>query len=84
MSREIRVPYINRVATSRPSWSVPNQCAADGDCTADERSCCTGSYGEISGANAASTTNTVMMASPTSAGGWWRNRRQALVGALLR
>ena len=26
-SREVRAPYSTRVSTSRPTWSVPNQCA---------------------------------------------------------
>ncbi len=30
MMKSSRVATITRLSTSRPSWSVPNQCAADG------------------------------------------------------
>src|SRR5918999_776897 len=79
ISSEIRVPYMSRVAMSRPSWSVPSQCEPDGPWIATDRSCAFGSYGEISGAAKASTRNVTIIPSPTSAGGWWRKRCQALI-----
>ena len=38
MSNEIRVPYMSRVAMSRPSWSVPSQCDPEGPWIATDRS----------------------------------------------
>ena len=34
MTKSRRVATITRLNTSRPSWSVPNQCAADGGLSA--------------------------------------------------
>ena len=34
MPRSSRVATSTRLKMSRPSWSVPNQCAADGGCSA--------------------------------------------------
>ncbi|OPY10890.1 MAG: hypothetical protein A4E67_00412 [Syntrophaceae bacterium PtaB.Bin038] len=41
--REICAPQIIRDSTSRPSWSVPNQCTAEGGCRMFLRSIAVGS-----------------------------------------
>ena len=51
----IRAPYSTRENTSRPSSSVPNQCAADGGARM-AKFCASGLSGAISGAKIAITT----------------------------
>jgi hypothetical protein len=50
---EYRAPKITRENTSRPSSSVPNQCAARGLCSRSTIRSAVGSYGVSQGAKAA-------------------------------
>jgi hypothetical protein len=43
MRKSSRVATTTRLKTSRPSWSVPNQCAAEGDLSAAAVSLANGS-----------------------------------------
>src|SRR5437588_579118 len=52
-SIEMRAPKITREKMSRPTSSVPNQCAADGGIKRDGRLSAAGSCGASSGANIA-------------------------------
>jgi hypothetical protein len=45
MKKSSRVATTTRLNTSRPSWSVPNQCASDGPLSAAAVSLASGSYG---------------------------------------
>ena len=51
--RSIRDAKMTREKTSWPSWSVPNRCVQLGPCSPVARSCSSGAYGAISGANTA-------------------------------
>ena len=53
MMKSSRVATITRESTSRPSWSVPNQCAAEGPFSACAVLLASGSYGTTSGPNTA-------------------------------
>src|SRR2546430_4135959 len=52
---------------SRPSSSVPNQCAALGGCSREGKSMWLGFCGAIQGANSAKTTNTATSTMPADA-----------------
>src|SRR5438552_7211437 len=54
---------------SRPSESVPSQCAAEGGIRREPRSCRSGSYGAITGAKSAQNANTAISASATTFSG---------------
>src|SRR5262249_11975126 len=53
IDNETRAPHSTRVSTSRPSSSVPNQCANDGAARRLARSSDSGAYGETTGASTA-------------------------------
>src|SRR5207247_7894931 len=55
-----------RLAMSRPSESVPSQCAADGGSRRELSVCASGSYGARSGASTAQTANAPIRASATT------------------
>jgi hypothetical protein len=55
---------------SRPSASVPNQCAADGGCSAAAESDANGSYGTIDGPISAPTTSASSNAAASSVSGF--------------
>src|SRR5690348_5975301 len=61
---ETRVPQITRLSTSRPTLSVPSQCARPGRASALPRSWATGSYGASTGAARATTIATSRTAAP--------------------
>lgn len=54
---------------SRPSSSVPHQCAVDGGERRDGKSICAGSWGAIHGANRAKRINTTTNTMPIAASG---------------
>ena len=56
-----------RLSVSRPYWSAPNQCSADGGDNAFDRSCSYGSNGATSGANTVNARNTAAIARPNRA-----------------
>ena len=60
---------------SRPSSSVPHQCADDGGERRVGRSIYAGSCGEIHGANIAQITKTMTNTAPVAASGLWRAAR---------
>src|SRR5690242_3023134 len=64
---ETRVPQITRLSTSRPTLSVPSQCARPGRASALPRSWATGSYGASTGAATATTIATIRTAAPNGA-----------------
>ena len=64
MTRMSRDPMMTRDSTSRPSWSVPNQCAADGPALADSRLWASGLYGAMELPAIAQTTQNSRMAAP--------------------
>src|SRR5437016_160907 len=66
---EMRAPYRMRLAMSRPSESVPSQCAADGGSRRELSVCASGSYGARSGASTAHTANAVISASARTLSG---------------
>src|SRR5579863_8920802 len=61
-----------RERMSRPSSSVPNQCAWDGVSRRTGRLMAAGSCGAIQGANSAKITNTITNTTPIAASGLWR------------
>src|SRR5579872_603294 len=61
-----------RERMSRPSSSLPNQCAADGPSRRAGRLIDAGSCGAIHGANTAKTTNVRISTTPIAASGLWR------------
>src|SRR5213592_4774551 len=63
-SRMVRAPAMTRDSTSRPSWSVPNQCAPDGPALLASRFCASGLYGAKDRPKIAHTTQNKMMAAP--------------------
>ena len=79
----IRAPYSTRRNTSRPSSSVPNQCAADGAARI-ANFCASGLYGAISGAKIAISTQTPITARPTRASGRRHGDRRQRAPPALR
>src|SRR5580658_9226499 len=71
---------MTRERMSRPSSSVPNQCADDGGSRRAGRLIEAGSCGAIQGANSAKITKTMTSATPAAASGLWR----ALPASVLR
>ena len=65
MIRMYLAPTMTRDSTSRPSWSVPNQCAPDGGWLLASRSCASGSYGANRCPKMAQTTQNSTMIVPT-------------------
>src|SRR5882672_7772830 len=63
-SSEIRAPYKVRERMSRPSSSVPIQCARDGDASLAGRFCAAGSAGAIQGANRAANNKMTALFAP--------------------
>src|ERR1700733_2566638 len=61
-----------REKMSRPSSSVPNQCACDGPPRRAGRLMKAGSCGAIQGAKRAQVTKTTINATPVAASGLWR------------
>ena len=49
MMKSRRVAATTRLKTSRPSWSVPNQCSIDGGLSVAVAALASGSYGTIQG-----------------------------------
>ncbi len=64
MIRMDRDPTMTRENTSRPSWSVPNQCAADGGELVASRLCASGLCGAIAEPKMAHTIQNSRMAAP--------------------
>src|SRR5512141_323339 len=58
-----------RLSTSRPSWSVPSQCAAEGGLSLVERTCLRGSAGAMSGADTATRINMAIRINPATLSG---------------
>ena len=79
---EIRAPKTMREKTSRPSLSVPNQCAGEGPCAPSARFCASGSDGAITPAKTAINRIAATTAAPTSAPGARRKRRQTSTAKL--
>src|SRR5215510_10435609 len=73
-----------RESTSRPSSSVPNQCAELGDCSREGRSMAAGSLGAITGANTANRTNTLTITMPAIARRLRRPSAVAVVQVVVR
>ena len=65
MIRMSLAPVMTRDSTSRPSWSVPNQCADDGAALAASSCCASGLYGAIACPKTAQTTQNSTMLAPT-------------------
>ena len=70
MPRSSRVATIVRLKMSRPSASVPNQCAADGGLSVAAASLASGSKGTIHGPTNASSTNSPNRLAATSVTGF--------------
>lgn len=67
ISAELATPAATRENTSRPNWSVPNQCTADGGCRREGGSCASGSNGSSPNAETRlSTARSATMMSPVS------------------
>src|SRR5580692_150076 len=84
MTRMSLDPVITRDSTSRPSWSVPNQCAADGPALADSRFWASGLSGAMEPPAIAQITQNKTMAAPTRKVGLRtrsRHRGVAVAGA---
>src|SRR5262245_33968413 len=62
-----RVPQMPRDSTSRPTLSVPSQCSASGRVSAWPRSCRRGSWGETTGASAATANASSVTPRPSGA-----------------
>src|ERR1700683_3720595 len=65
-----------RERMSRPSSSVPNQCACDGVLRRAGKLMAAGSCGAIHGANRAKIKKTITRTSPVAASGLWRAVRR--------
>ena len=65
---ETCAPLTTRDRTSRPTWSVPNQCAALGACSRS-KSWASGSNGRIHGASTATSSQKSTMTPPATASG---------------
>src|SRR5256885_13789742 len=74
---ETRVPQITRLSTSRPTLSVPSQCARPGRARALPRSWASGSEGASTGAARATTTAARRTAAPNGASRARAARRSA-------
>ena len=61
----VRAPVMTRDSTSRPSGSVPNQCAPDGAAFVPSSCCASGLYGAIACPKMAQTIQNRRMAAPT-------------------
>jgi hypothetical protein len=75
-AREMRDPKSSLEKTSRPIWSVPNQCLPEGDSRILFISGLFGSHGANTGARMATTTSTPTTTAPTQASWLRRNVRQ--------
>src|ERR1700716_1364363 len=71
-----------RERMSRPSSSVPNQCACEGKARRAGRSIEAGSCGAIQGANRAKTTKMVTKTIPVAASGLWLAVRRIEMAAV--
>jgi hypothetical protein len=67
ISKVIRLPQITRLNMSRPSWSVPNGCRAEGGSRRSARFCASGSNGASCGANSATTKRIATITIPVAA-----------------
>ena len=82
-SSEMRAPWITRLSTSRPTWSVPSGYAAlppachTGGVKRRSSDCLAGSCGATQGAASAAPTTTSRISVPASAAGLKANRRHA-------
>src|SRR5215467_3235044 len=74
---DTRVPQITRLSTSRPTLSVPSQCARPGRARLLPRFCASGSYGDSSGAASATMTAVRSTAAPKGASRARAARRSA-------
>ena len=82
ITRDWRAPHTRRLNTSRPSWSMPSQCSADGPglfpgVTWSSQVLAPGSYGAMSGAKIATIRKNAMRVVPMMASGLWRRVRTA-------
>src|SRR5947209_6700886 len=83
-SMEMRAPWITREKMSRPSSSVPNQCAALGGCRREGRLMLLGFCGAIQGANSAKITNSATSATPAVASALRRPSAAAVLQVVER
>ena len=70
-ARSTRAPWTTREKMSRPNWSVPMMCCADGGCVVLSRSPLTGFAGAIKGAKMADTTTIAINVRPTTVSVFW-------------
>ncbi len=77
MIKMSRAPTRTRDSTSRPSGSVPNQCAPEGAVLAASSCWASGLYGAIACPKIAHTTQNKMMIAPTMKVGRFSSRRPA-------
>ena len=68
----MRAPYMRRVRRSRPSWSVPTQCAALIEMNRSRRLVWEKPYGEIQSARTAAASMTSTIAPPIVPSGFRR------------
>src|SRR5271165_1442826 len=68
---------MRRENTSRPTSSVPNQCASEGALRTVAQLCAVGSYGAMTGASKARSANSTMSSSPKTAALRMNRRRTA-------
>jgi hypothetical protein len=80
MIRMVLAPTMTRDSTSRPSGSVPNQCAPDGAWLAASSCCASGLYGANERPKMAQTIQNSRMAAPTQKVGR-RSRSRHRAGA---
>jgi len=73
-ARESRAPHSRRESVSRPSSSVPAQCAADGPSSRCSRSMAAGLCGASQGAVSPPSTKPASSSTPATASGWRRTR----------
>ena len=66
---DARAPQITRDSRSRPTSSVPNQCAADGALRTADQLVASGSYGATQGASSASSATSTSTTAPNTAVG---------------
>ena len=76
ISRMSLAPTMTREKTSRPSWSVPNQCAADGGWFVASSCWASGSCGAMASPNTAQTTQNSRIAAPARNVGLRSSSRQ--------
>src|ERR1700740_36286 len=73
---------MSREQMSRPSSSLPHQCAAEGDIRREGKVICAGSEGASQGAKIAQTKKSATSTTPIAASGLWRATRGSEMAAL--